>query len=296
MRTLMLLTMAILALLLPLVIHVTKDTPKNASEHTFLDTSKDEISSGVFPRFHDDSLELENLINEIKKTSFKTPKEWGETVSGVINHFSTDAKIIALTFDACGGKWGSGYDADLIDFLINENIPATLFINSRWIDANLDLFLYLASLDQFQIENHGTEHRPLSLIGGTAWGIKGTTSVEEVLTEVTTNYKKIKNLTGHSPIYFRAGTAYYDEVAVSIVELLGMKVVNYDILGDAGATYSPNQVKEALLKAKPGSIALLHMNQPTKGTAEGVKMAIPLLKERGFSFVTLDEGFELSSN
>lgn len=79
-------------------------------------------------------------------------------------------------------------------------------------------------------------------------------------------------------------------MAVEIVQQLGMSVVNYDILGDAGATFSANQVKQALLSSKPGSIVLLHMNQPSSGTAEGVKMAIPLLRDQGFRFVTLDEG------
>ncbi|WP_245712527.1 polysaccharide deacetylase family protein [Anaerobacillus alkalilacustris] len=236
---------------------------------------------------------LEEKIIQINAQQYPEPKQWGENVSGVIHRLPTMEKVIALTFDACGGAWGSDYDEELINFLVDEEIPATLFINSRWIDNNMEQFLYLANLKQFQIENHGTNHRPLSIKGGTAWGINATSSVHEVIDEVINNYKKIYELTGQKARYFRSGTAYYDEIAVQIVEDLGMEVVNYDILGDAGATYSANQVKEALLSSKPGSIALLHMNQPSKGTAEGVKLAIPLLKEQGFTFVTLDEGFKL---
>ena len=60
-------------------------------------------------------------------------------------------------------------------------------------------------------------------------------------------------------------------------------------MGDAGATYSAAEVERALLRAEPGSIALLHMNQPNSGTAEGVSQAVPLLHTEGFTFVHLDD-------
>ncbi len=73
-----------------------------------------------------------------------TPKEWGEKVTGVKTRLATDDRVIALTLDACGSPHGKGFDAELINYLERENIPATLFINSRWIDANRELFLRLA--------------------------------------------------------------------------------------------------------------------------------------------------------
>ncbi|MDQ0917874.1 hypothetical protein [Paenibacillus sp. V4I5] len=41
------------------------------------------------------------------------PKKWGENVPGVRTHLTTEEQVIALTFDACGGKEGSGYDEKL---------------------------------------------------------------------------------------------------------------------------------------------------------------------------------------
>lgn len=225
----------------------------------------------------------------IKKYAGRVPQEWGEKVSGVKTRINTREKIIALTFDACGGPNGSGYDEKLINYLKAEQIPATLFINGRWIDANPDIFRQLAETSLFEIENHGTLHKPLSVSGKDAYGIKGTASMEEAIDEVLFNQEKIEKVTGRKPIFFRSGTAYYDDITVKIVEDLGGKVVNYNILGDAGATFSKEQVKNALLQAKPGAIVLLHMNQPASGTAEGVMMAIPQLKKIGYRFVKLEE-------
>jgi peptidoglycan/xylan/chitin deacetylase (PgdA/CDA1 family) len=226
----------------------------------------------------------ETIIHRYDKIK---PLHWGENVPGVHSRLQTKDKVIALTFDACGGPAGSGYDQKLIDFLIHEKIPATLFINARWMDANPEQFLTLARNPLFEIENHGFEHRPLSVIGQSAYNIRGTRNVGEVVDEVQMNEDKIEKLTGRRPQFFRSGTAYYDDVAVHIAQDLGLSVVNYSILGDAGATFNTQQVYDALMKAKSGSIVIAHMNHPEKDTAEGVIKAIPMLKKAGFTFAKL---------
>lgn len=236
-------------------------------------------------------MKSEPLINkQIDIEAFnKTPSEWGERVSGVKTRFKTEGKEIALTFDACGGPYGNGYDEKLIEFLQSENIPATLFINEQWIKENEALFLTLATNPLFQIENHGTHHMPLSVNGGEAWGIAATSSPEEAYEEIITNHYTVKELIDREMTLFRSGTAYYDEVAVELAQSLGYDVVNFNILGDAGATYSSKQVEDAMLQANEGSIVLLHMNQPQSGTAEGVINAVPQLLEYGFEFVLLED-------
>ncbi|MGA9172813.1 MAG: polysaccharide deacetylase family protein [Thermoactinomyces sp.] len=225
----------------------------------------------------------------LQKYGHQHPQKWGEHLPGIIDRLPTHEKVIALTFDACGGKHGDGYDQKLIDYLIKERIPATLFINSRWIKANPETFIKLAHNPLFEIENHGTQHRPLSVTGRSAYGIKGTKNAKAVINEVLGNEQLITRLTGRKPKFFRTGTAFYDDVAVKLVYGLGEKPVNYDILGDAGATYNTRQVEQALLTAKPGSIVIMHMNQPSHDTAEGVIKGIPLLKQKGFRFVKLED-------
>ncbi|MFC0471164.1 polysaccharide deacetylase family protein [Halalkalibacter kiskunsagensis] len=235
----------------------------------------------------------EELIEiDLFQYSDREPVQWGEAVHGVKTRMDTDDKVIALTFDACGGPYGNGYDKKLIEFLREEEVPATLFVNERWILEHEALFLDLANDPLFQIENHGTDHVPLSVSGQIAWGIEGTNSPADVEREVMGNQETIERLTGRAPTLFRSGTAFYDEIAVELVNELGLEVVNFDILGDAGATYSAAQVHQALMGSEKGSIALLHMNQPSSGTAEGVALAVQDLRERGYSFVKL-EGVDL---
>jgi peptidoglycan/xylan/chitin deacetylase (PgdA/CDA1 family) len=225
----------------------------------------------------------------VAEFSGRTPQEWGETVTGVKTRLATADRVIALTLDACGSLHGKGFDAELINYLEREKIPATLFINSRWIDANRELFLRLAANPLFEIGNHGLMHKPASVNGRSVYGINGTKDIAELVDEIELNARKIEELTGRKPRLYRSGTAYYDEVAVAVANRLGDEVIGFDILGDAGATYSGDQVKHALLKAGPGSIVILHMNHPEGGTAEGVIAALPELRKRGFRFVKLSD-------
>ena len=218
------------------------------------------------------------------------PAQWGENVTGVTTKFHSDKKEIALTFDACGGsERSSQYDEGLIDFLILHHIPATLFINARWIDTNPQVFLKLAHNPLFEIANHGTAHKPLSVEGKSVYGILGTASAQDVIAEIQGNTIKIEKLTGKRPQFFRAGTAYYDEQAVAIARSMGMEIGGFSILGDAGATFSAPKVTQQLLSAKSGDIVIFHMNHPEGGTREGLAQGIEFLLAEGFSFVRLSD-------
>jgi peptidoglycan/xylan/chitin deacetylase (PgdA/CDA1 family) len=197
--------------------------------------------------------------------------------------------VIAVTLDACGSANGKGVDSRLLDFLIREQIPATLFINARWIDANPELFRHLAANPLFEIANHGTWHKPASTNGRSIYGINGTKNVRELIEEIELNARKIEAVSGKRPQLYRSGTAYYDEIAIQIAHGLQHDVAGFSLLGDAGATWSATKVKAALLKAQPGDIALLHMNHPEAGTGAGIMAAVPELQRRGFRFVRMSD-------
>ncbi len=233
-------------------------------------------SLNTFPQHYDIASKFKNL----------KPTEFGETISGIVRCFNPkQKKLIALTFDACSGK----YDKELIDFLIAHKIKATLFLSGRWLDAHGELAKKLSEINLFEIENHGLEHKPLSVNGRSAYGIKGTTSIKGVIREILANEKKIKNLTGIKTKFFRAGTANYDNVAIKIAHSLGYKIIGFNVNGDYGATAKKEIIYKNVISAKPGSIILAHMNHPEKETYEGFGKALIFLKEKGFEFVKLEE-------
>lgn len=225
----------------------------------------------------------------IKKYKNIKPSFWGEHHPNILSKVPTTEKIIYLTFDACGSATGNKLDRELIDFLSSENINATLFINERWIDSNLNDFIELSKNPLFEIENHGTQHKPLSINGQSVYNIKGTTSSKEIFDEVENNSLKIEKLTGRKPKFFRSGTAYYDDVAINMVNDMGYKIAGFNILGDAGATLKKNQIINKFSSFDNGSIFLFHMNHPESDTFEGLREVIPTLKAKGYKFLKLDE-------
>lgn len=225
----------------------------------------------------------------IARYSAAKPTAWGIDIPGVTTRLPTTDRVVALTFDACGGQGGCGVDQALIAVLRQHRVPATLFLNSRWIDANPAAFTELAADPLFEIGNHGTQHRPLSVTGRSAYWIAGTRNVGEVFDEVIGNRDKLARLLGSPPPFFRTGTAFCDDVALRVVGDLGQRMVNFEVNGDAGATRPARQVERALLTAKPGSIVISHLNHPGSGTAEGTASAIPKLAAAGFRFAYLSD-------
>lgn len=222
------------------------------------------------------------------------PAQWGLAVDGVHNQLadagSSSAPTLALTFDACGGAGGSGVDQDLLDVLTGSQVPATLFLNLRWIEANPAVAERLAANPLFELGNHGSRHLPLSVDGRSAYGITGTQSAAEVADEVWANHELLTELTGTPPRWFRSGTAHYDEVATTIAIALGEQPVGFTTNGDLGATASSSQVRAELLSAPAGGIVIAHMNQPGSGTAAGVASSVAELLAAGTRFVTVAGG------
>jgi peptidoglycan/xylan/chitin deacetylase (PgdA/CDA1 family) len=219
-----------------------------------------------------------------------TPTFWGENAPYVKTKLiNTDLskKVIALTLDLCGGRT-DGADYRYIDYFIQNKIPVTVFVTSKWILRHpLDFQELLKYPEIFDIQNHGLLHKPCSCNGNSAYGIKGTTNLLEIIEEVVGNAKLIKLFSKKEPIYYRSGTAYYDDVATKLINLIGYKIVGFSILGDGGASFTEEETYNSLIKADNGDIIILHMNKPEKPCAMGAIKAIEELKHNGFSFVRI---------
>lgn len=221
---------------------------------------------------------------------YGSPTRWGMSMPGIVSSFRPTGREVALTFDACSGAC----DMAVLDVLARHRVPATLFLNGHWIDANRQMTRRLAADPLFDIGNHGTRHVPLSVTGRSAYGIAGTRSPGEARDEVVRNHEKIARITGRPPRWFRTGTAHYDDVGVQIVHDAGETPVGFTVNGDAGATARPATIEVALAAARPGSIVLDHMNHPGSGIDAALTEALPRMLAQGWRFVTLDEALGTS--
>ena len=229
-----------------------------------------------------------------KKFAHEPAGRWGEFVKGVEERIVCNQKIIALTFDACGGRQGSGYDSLLINYLRKDTIPATLFVTGRWIDSNFKTFLNLAKDSLFEIENHGLNHKPCSANGESEFGIQGTRTISDAYDEIEANAEKIRLLTGHRPEFFRSATAFTDEACAKMAQMLGITFISFDVLSGDAIPKTPIKtiVTNVLEHIRPGAIVIMHFNHPENNTYEALLKLIPKLKAEGYQFVKL-QGYPL---
>lgn len=167
------------------------------------------------------------------------------------------AKVAALTLDACGG----GFDSDLVRFLVDRTIPATIFVTRRWIDRNpAGLALLLAHPGLFALEDHGENHVPAVIgAGRRVYGIAGNRDRAALEREIVGGAQAIARAGGTSPQWYRGATALYDSEALGVVEALGLKVAGFSVNADAGATLGRKAIVARLKGVRPGDIIIAHM-------------------------------------
>lgn len=247
--------------------------------------ARGEIRNALRSLYTPDYLILKQwIITQLREIK---PGKFGEFVQGVKKDENGGKKVMALTFDACGGRH-SGYNARLIEYLRQEKIPATLFVTGLWIDKNPEIFRDLAKDPLFEIGNHGLMHRTCSIDGRTAYGIRATRDMGDVVDEMELNARKIAAIAGRRPLFFRSATAFTDEASVEVARRLGMEVVSYDILsGDAMRSPVRKMTRNIVDGARSGSVVLMHFNRPEWKEVEVLRAAVPELRKSGYTFVRL---------
>ncbi len=193
---------------------------------------------------------------------------------------------VALTFDACMGKT----DHRILDLLVRENIPATIFVTARWLRHNPQAVAILNGRpDLFEIENHGENHIPAVDRPVTIYGIAAVGSPEAVAKEVQGGASAIATATGRPPHWFRGSTARYSRSAIAQIRAMGYEIAGYSVNGDGGSLLGARESERRFASAQDGDVVISHINQPTHAAGEGVVKGILALKARGVQFVRLQD-------
>jgi peptidoglycan-N-acetylglucosamine deacetylase len=198
----------------------------------------------------------------------------------IIEHGARNSRQVALTFDACPTTLPDEYDEKVIEVLLRDKTPATLFLSGRWVEKNRETVKFLASQPQFEIANHAFWHPHLMKKDD-----------GRILRELKRTQAIIKKLTGKTPRYFRSPYGEVDERIAAIAKTAGLTVIQYDIVsGDPDERLSAQRIVHGVLReAKGGSIIVFHMNRRGVHTAEILPDIIAGLRKKGFMLVTIGE-------
>ncbi|MBE9211181.1 polysaccharide deacetylase family protein [Plectonema cf. radiosum LEGE 06105] len=197
---------------------------------------------------------------------------------------------IALTFD--DGPYE--ITRKLLDVLRKHDVKATFFCIAPRI-LELPEIVQQTYKEGHLIANHSNDNQSLRTLDDNT-----------ILNKLRDTNEVIKQVTGYTPKYFRPpmgeppfGDNRGDDRnrVTKLAETLGLTHIHWSDGGDTKDWESPGvgSIVESLLSAKNGSIILCHDlpgegNKPRgEDTVKAVDIAIPQLKQRGLSFVTIEQ-------
>lgn len=203
----------------------------------------------------------------------------GAAQAGVILRLPTDARVVALTFDACEQSRPMQLDTAISDYLVAHRIPFTLFLSGRFVEDNAAAVRALGALDFVELENHSYDH-PNNM---------RRLSDADVRAEIVQADDAIARVTGKHTALFRFPAITYDARTLGIAEGLGYRVVHYRWeVGDPDRhETAPRIVREIRDGTRPGDIEIFHINGRGWHTAEALPGVIAELRAAGYRFVLL---------
>lgn len=178
---------------------------------------------------------------------------------------------IALTFD--DGP-NTTITPQVLDILEMHGIVGTFFLIADNITPDSAEMVRRAQKMGCDIENHSVTH-----------GFMDRMTPEQIRSEVAECSKKITEITGREPSFFRPPFIALNQTMFDNIDLTF-------ICGSGCEDWVPTvsadeRARRTLANAKDGEIILLHDMQRNINTVEALKIIIPELKKRGFTFHTV---------
>lgn len=208
-------------------------------------------------------------------------------------------KLIALTFDLCEQTGEiAGYDGAIVDYLRANGVKATLFTGGKWMRSHAERTRQLISDPLFEMASHAEAHRNLRRLSGTALAeeIAGPQRAYEAAradlgqSQCVAAQPALASRIAPRLSLFRFPYGACNAPALAAVNDAGLLAIQWDVSsGDPSPAQSAQAIARQLLRAKPGSIVVMHANGRGHLTANALPLALPKLKAQGFQFVTVSE-------
>ena len=191
---------------------------------------------------------------------------------------------VALTFDAehPDRPHRPGVTAGILDVLAGRRVPATWFLQGRWVESEPELARQIAT-DGHLVGNHSFYHARLPLLTDAG-----------LATDVAEAERVIRELTGIDPrpwfrCPFSAGAD--DPRVLGILGAAGYRDIGADVVLDdwepdrTGPLLASDALRETP-RVGDGAVVLLHAWPP--GTLDALPAMIDGLRDRGATFVRID--------
>lgn len=219
-------------------------------------------------------------------TATVTTKEPIDNIVQYYNVNSNGDKVIALTFD--DGPWDKQTD-EILDILEQNDAKATFFTVGQCISGH-EKELQRAAGMGCEIGTHTWDHAEGSGEGVSLIKM----STDERKQEVQKGLEAIKNATGQeASTIFRCPGGNFDTSVATDLEGIVTAEIGWNVDTTDWKKPGADVIAQRIQSAGPGNIILMHDGGGDRSqTIEGLRQALPKLKEQGYSFITVQELLE----
>lgn len=191
----------------------------------------------------------------------------------------TNEKMVAITFDDGPDIL---YTPDILAILKQYDAKATFFVVGFRAEKYPDMIKRQMN-EGHEIANHTYKH--IDFRG------KSKQTIEE---EIKKGGDVLYHITGKRPTLFRPPFGYYNKQIIDTAKQQGYTVVMWSKHQDTRDWQNPGTsriVRRVISRIQPGQIILFHDHGSgsRKQTVQALKEILPILKEKGYIFVTVSE-------
>ncbi|NRF94203.1 polysaccharide deacetylase family protein [Paenibacillus frigoriresistens] len=186
-------------------------------------------------------------------------------------------KQVALTFD--DGP-DNRFTLQILDILKKNNVKATFFIIGEQAKAHPEVVKRIVN-EGHVIGNHSWDHSNFTKI-----------STEEMNQEISSTQDELNAIVGFRPTLFRPPYGALNSSEVRAISSMGLSIIDWSVdTRDWAGTPTQQILKNVKKELKPGGIILQHCaigkKENLSNTVNALEQMIPLLKNEGYSFVTV---------
>lgn len=185
-------------------------------------------------------------------------------------------KLVALSFD--DGP-NTETTVRMLDMLKKHDVKASFFVIGKNINEESAKIMQRAHDEGHDIENHSQTHSAMP-----------TLSADSMRAEIAYTSSLVEKYVGEKPQFFRPPYIALNRTMFDAIELPF-------ICGEGCNDWEDNvttdeRANKMVASARDGMIFLLHDFVGNEKTVEAVDRVIPILKQKGFTFVTVRELFK----
>lgn len=244
---------------------------------------------GAVHLYSNNAQDGEQVMRTGKESGITATVTTKEPVDNTVQYYNVNSngdKVIALTFD--DGPWDQQTD-EILDILEQNNAKATFFTVGQCISGHEKELKRAADMG-CEIGTHTWDHAEGSGEGVSLIKM----STDERKQEVQKGLEAIKNATGQeASTIFRCPGGNFDTSVATDLEGIVTAEIGWNVDTTDWKKPGADVIAQRIQSAGPGNIILMHDGGGDRSqTVEGLRQALPKMKEQGYSFITVQELLE----